>query len=108
MELKAVGALAVRKEVPPAVSDTSNVKLDDEDDVNAGEPAVRVRRLSQVTADIGAGLRTAGATAKEAVADPEEQGITDVPKSRDLGLAGDGGQVDELRDITHGCRKLKL
>lgn len=59
----------------------------------------------QVDANFKAGFKTVGATLKEAVADPDRQGKKEVSDTRDLGLVGEGGQTNVLRDFMQGLQK---
>lgn len=81
-----------RMKTLPTLRATFVVVLDDEDDVESGLHAVEGRRSSQAIAAFKAGFKTAGATPKGTVANPERPGSKNVPQSRDLGLVSEDGQ----------------
>lgn len=59
----------------------------------------------QEATDFEEGFKTAGAETKDMVANLRRQGTKVVPKTRDIGLVGEGGQSEELNDLIQGTWK---
>lgn len=75
--------MLVREEAVPTVGETFVLVLDDKDDIISGPHSVDKRRTSYSAANFDAGLKNAGTTPKEVVANLEEHEIRDVLDTQD-------------------------
>lgn len=107
-ELKAAEAAPVRKGVRPNLRKTFVLMPNDEENVKSDSPVAEGKRSLQATADFEKSCNATGVTAKKVDADPEGQWTKDVPETRDLGLVGEVGQSEKLRDITEEMQKGNL